>query len=150
MTRMKHKWSLSCFKSTMNNVFSDVRGITVMLRRSYNIHVGFSNACLEEFKDGCNDVAIAWSQWEVTRDGGKGWRRWKGSNNRGPIRDKNHPGWHMIWRSTAAHMRDSGLAVARDPNRIQLDPKFVDRGSRVRTDRKRLWLRVSVYVHKGI
>ena len=26
---------------------------------------------------------------------------------------------------TAVHMRDSGLAVARDPNRIQLDPKFV-------------------------
>ena len=31
----------------------------------------------------------------------------------------------MVEHFTAVHMRDSGLAVARDPNRIQLDPKFV-------------------------
>ena len=34
-------------------------------------------------------------------------------------------GTHSTDINTAVHMRDSGLAVARDPNRIQLDPKFV-------------------------
>ena len=29
------------------------------VRRSYDIHVGFSHAYLEEFKDACNDVPIA-------------------------------------------------------------------------------------------
>ena len=39
-------------------------------------------------------------------------------------------GWFLLYHGvpttyTAIHMRDSGHAVARDPNRIQLDPKFV-------------------------